>query len=387
MQLSMYQDQIHLVGNSLTQGLTFSWRKVRDLFRQELAIDPGTARTRIFAPGKGVVLDEPSLIAIQTDTDEVIAVGAEAQLLLGREPERIRVFQPLQAGVITNYVALRRMLEIFLRTVVPRKLRLSTHLLLATPSDLTPLELKAFRMAALDAGATKIDFIEEAVASALGAEINADGEHASVVVDIGAGTTDIAVVNAGEKMQGRTLRLGGNDLDEAIIRYLRQARGIETGAENAERIKLNLFALGTTTAPSQLEIRGRNLTTRLPEFCTITDTEVCAALMPVFTQITDFIRATLEELPLKPALDLLDTGVVLCGGSALIPSLPNWLSEELGIGVYLAAEPKRTTIHGLARLLTSDGGITSAQKMGNKIRTSDSPLPRPKNHSIPDISG
>ncbi len=354
MLMPIYWDQLHNAGATFAQGLTSSWHRVLGLFRRELAIDLGTARTRIYAPGKGVVLDEPSLIAIQIDTDEVIAVGAEAQHLLGREPERIRVFQPLQAGVITNYMALKRMLEIFLRNAPSRKFRWSTHLLLAMPSDLTPLELKAFRMAAIDAGATKVSFIEEAVASALGAGVNTDCEHSAVVVDIGAGTTDIAVVNAGEMVRGRTLRLGGNDLDQAIIRYLRQVRGIETGLENAERIRINLFALGARTEPEALEIRGRNLATRLPEFCTITSAEVRSAITPVFTNITDFIRTTVEELPLKSALDLLDTGVILSGGGALIPGLASWLAAELKLGVYLAAEPQHTTIYGLAKFMEAD---------------------------------
>jgi rod shape-determining protein MreB and related proteins len=335
----------------LTTLKTSSWRKLRKLFSQTLAIDLGTARTRIYAPGEGVVLDEPSLIAIHTETEEVIAVGEEARLLSGREPERVSVVQPLQSGVITDYVAVKRMLDTFIHKATRRKLRWRTHLLFATPSDRTPLELKAFRMAASDIGATKVSFVEEAVASAMGAEINSAFEHASVVIDIGAGTTDIAVVNAGEMVQGHTLRLGGNDLDQAIIRYLRQERGLETGPENAERIRINLFTLEENASLREMEIRGRNLSTRLPEFALITSAEVRTAILPTFTNITQFIRATLEELPLKPALDLLDTGVIICGGVALVPGLARWLANELNVGVYLAAEPQRTTIYGLARLL------------------------------------
>jgi rod shape-determining protein MreB and related proteins len=360
--MRMFQAQTQFAENFLGQAATITWRQVRSLFRQELAIDLGTARTRIYAPGKGIVLDEPSLIAIQMETDEVIAVGTEAQLLFGRAPENIRVFQPLQAGVITNYLAFQRMLEIFLRSVTRRKLRWSTHLLFSVPSDLTPLELKAFRMAAVEAGGTRIRCVEEAVASAMGAGISEDCEHASVVVDIGAGTTDIAVINGGDMVQSSTLRLGGNDLDQAIIRYLRQSREIETGAENAERIKIKLFALREKSELDELEIRGRSLSTRLPEYCTITHSEVNSAVFPLFSRITQFIRITLEDLPLKLALDLLDTGVILCGGSALIPGLASWLADELKLGVYLAAEPKKTTIYGLARLLEDDPK-SSSQKL------------------------
>jgi len=338
-----------------------SWQKVRRGFVRELAIDLGTGRTRIFSPGDGIVLDEPSMIALHQDTDELIAVGEEARRLFGREPERIRVLQPIQSGVITNYLAARRMLDSFIRSVFTHRVKLATHLLLAAPSDLTPLEVKAFRLAATDAGATRVSFVEEAVASALGAEINEASESTSVVVDIGAGTTDIAVVNAGEMVQGRTLRLGGNDLDQAIIRYLRQVREIETGPENAERIRINLFSLETKHEMEELEIRGRSLATRLPQFCTITHTEVRDAVIPVFTNITNFIRTTLEELPLKPALDLLDTGIILSGGGALIPGLPQWLSAEMQLGVYLASQPQHTTILGLARLLGESDKVSPSQ--------------------------
>lgn len=335
----------------LQQGWKALARYSRTMLFPELAIDLGTSQTRVYVPGRGVVLELPSLIALESASPQIVAVGHEAKALGGREPAGILVVQPIKEGVIENDQATAALLRYCLRRVLNGRFTIGLRLLLSTPSDITPLEARAVREAARAAGAGRVTLLEEAVASALGAEIAAERAHASVVVDIGAGTTDIAVVSRGELVQGRTLRLGSSALDQAILDYLRQARGIETGAENAERIKRELATLKTEQVPAQIEIRGRNLTTRLPEFFIVNSAEVRAAIEPVMLNLINFIRTALEELPLKASLDLLDTGVVLSGGGALLPGLAERLADEFKLGVWLSAAPQRATIYGLGRLL------------------------------------
>jgi rod shape-determining protein MreB len=347
-------EKLHVNSDWLAQlqaGWTIWRRQSRHFLLPELAVDLGTAQTRVYIPGEGVVFETPSIIALESGTQRIVAVGDEAKALNGREPAGIQVVETVKDGVIENDQAAAALLRYCLSRVLNRRFTVGLRLLLSKPSDITPLEEKAMREAARVAGATQVTLLEEAVAAALGAEIGAERTRASVVVDIGAGTTDIAVVSRGEMVQGGTLRQGSRAMDQAILRYLRQARGIETGAENAERIKLTLATLKPDAAPAQLEIRGRNLNTRLPEFFTITSAEVCQAIAPVIHNLTNFIRATLEDLPLKAALDLLDTGVVLSGGGALLPGLADWLADELKLGVWLSDDPLRATLYGLGRLL------------------------------------
>lgn len=332
------------------------WQKGRRFFQNEVAVDLGTAHLRVYQPGSGIVFEAPSLIALEEESGRVVAVGLEASAIRGREPVGVRVIQPVKDGVIDDVSAAAALLRYAFERAGQGRRTWWLHVVMATPSDCTPLELQSAREAARQAGATRVTLLEEAVASALGAEMNAEGVRASVVVDIGAGTTDLAVVSQGALVQGRTLRLGSGAFEQAILNYLRQERSIETGAENAERIKLALATLEAGGGAGQFEFRGRNLNTRLPEFFTITSAEVRAALEPVAQKLAAFVRESLEDLPLQAALDVLDTGIVLSGGGALLPGLPEWLAGELKLGVWLAAEPSRTTIKGLARLLAVQAG-------------------------------
>lgn len=335
----------------MQQGWENLLRHSGAFFFPELAVDYGTSNIRVYVPGQGIVLEMPTLLAVERRTEQIVAVGEAANALRGREPIGISVQQPVEAGVFKHEQAAAALLRHCLSRLQPRRFSLGRRLWVALPSDVTPLEIRTVREVALAAGIARVVLLEEAVASALGAQIEAERTRSSVVVDIGAGTTDIAVVSGGELVQGRTLRRGSRALDQAILNYLRQTRGIETSAEAAERLKLELATLLDAPPAAQLEIRGRNLTTQLPEFFTVTRAEVRTAIEPVLQQLGEFIRTTLEQLPLKAALDLLDTGVVLCGGGALLPGLADWLADELRLGVWLADAPQHATIAGLGRLV------------------------------------
>ena len=345
------EDFSRIVTLNRERGWVAWWQRCRRAVRREIAVDLGTAYVRVYQPGSGIILEAPSLIALEEQSSRVVAVGLEARAILGREPVGVRVVQPVKDGVIDDVAAAAALLRYVFERVGQGRRAWWLHVVLATPSDCTPLELQSAQTAARQAGATRVTLLEEAVASALGAEMQAEGARASVVVDIGAGTTDLAVVSRGALVQGRTSRLGSGAFEQAVMDYLRQERSIETGLENAERIKLALATLEPEAGAGQFEFRGRNLNTRLPEFFIITRAEVRQAIEPVAQKLTAFVRASLEDLPLKAALDVLDTGIVLSGGGALLPGLPEWLAGELKLGVWLAAEPSRTTIKGLARLL------------------------------------
>ena len=327
---------------------------LRLLLGDELAIDLGTSNTLVYEFGRGVVINEPTVIAFNLDDGRVAAVGRAAEAMVGREPPSIRVVRPLKDGVIADFEAAERLLSILIRRALRRRTVLKPRLLICLPGEITSVERRAVEEAALGAGAGWIDFVEEPLAAAA-CLIRTGLERASMIVDVGGGTTDIAVLSLGRVIWASTLRKGGGEMDRAVAAHLQQAHGLEVGERTAERVKIKLGSAVPLVDHREMEVGGRNLTTRLPETVKVTGREVQLAIEPVIQEITGAVRATLEELSAEVAADLLESGIVLTGGGAQLPGLRERLGREVGLEVRAAADPMVATVLGAGGLLQPAG--------------------------------
>jgi rod shape-determining protein MreB len=324
----------------------------------ELAVDLGTSNTRVYAVGNGAVLNEPSVIAFSTRSGRVVAVGREAKLMIGREPRLIRVAQPLRNGVIADFEAVEKMLSHFIHHALTKWAILHPRLLLCIPGEITQVERRAFEDAALRAGTRQVSFVEEPFAAAAGVGLAVEAAHASMIVDIGGGTVDIAVLSLGGLIHASTLRMGGIEMDRAIARYLHEERGLEVGEQTAEAIKLKLGSADLQADERVMEVRGRSLTTRLPTKIRLRSAEVQTAIEPVVQEVMRTVRAALEELPPEVSADLLDSGIVLTGGGAQLQGLAERIGRESSLEVKVAANPQCAVVFGAGRLLQPEISVT-----------------------------
>jgi rod shape-determining protein MreB len=336
---------------------TSSLQTLRSAVSSDLVVDLGSANTLIYLPGSGIVLDEPSVIAFDTGTSQVEAVGYAAKSLIGREPQSICVAHPIKDGVIADCEIAGKLLSEFINRAHKQSSLLGPRLLICIPSDATDVEQKAFEEVATRAGAGRSNFIAAPIAAAAGAELEARSTRASMIADIGAGTVDIAVLCRGKLIYSSTLRVGGREMDQAIIQSLRQEHSIEIGVETAETLKIELGSVRPRSEPRVMEAGGRNLIARLPESIPVTDREVQVAIEPIFKEIERGIRAALEEVPPQAAVDLLESGIILSGGLAQLAGLPERLSQEIGLSVYSAAAPMAAVVIGAGRLLEQERGV------------------------------
>lgn len=323
----------------------------RRSFISDLAIDLGTTNTLIYMPGRGIVLNEPSVIAFSARNAQVVALGHEAKLMIGRAPASIRVVPPLREGVIAHYEAAEKMLAGFIRRVYSRSCLLSPRLLICVPGQITQVERRAVEEAAYCAGARQVTFIEEPVAAAAGAGLGENALRASMVIDIGGGTTDIAVLSPNGLIHLSTLRLGGVEMDRAIARYLRQGYSLEVGEGTAESLKLAFSSSAREPNQGEFEVGGWSLIKRMPAKIVVRGEEIQAAVEPVVKEIIRAVQATLEILPPEVSADLLDSGLVMTGGGAQFPGLPEQLNRAVGLKVRLASEPLLAVVRGAGRLL------------------------------------
>jgi rod shape-determining protein MreB len=334
----------------LRQAFERALRKLHLLFASDLAIDLGTSNTLVYVPGQGIVLNEPSVIALNKQSDQIVAVGREAKLAIGREPRSVAVIRPLKDGVIADFEAAEKMLSYFIARSIKRRL-LAPRVLICTPGDITQVERRAIDTAAYRAGVSRVEIIEEPIAAAIGAGYDGSRNSTFMVVDIGGGTTDIAVLSSGGPVHVSTLRVGGTEMDEAIARYLRHRRGIEVGELTSEAIKLELGTVDPQIETRTAQVRGRSTTTGLPVTVEVTNDEIRSALVPVAEAIVGAVRSAMENLPPEVAADLLESGIVLSGGASQLPGLAGWLSRELGIETRLAQDPMAAVVLGAGRLL------------------------------------
>lgn len=325
------------------------------VFSSDMAIDLGTANTLVYVKGRGIVLNEPSVVALQVkgENKDVLAVGTEAKAMLGRTPGRIEAIRPMRDGVIADFDVAKAMIKDFIRRVQKRSLLSRPFILICVPSGATAVEQRAIKEAALEAGARDVKLIPEPIAAAIGAGIPVVEPEGSMVVDIGGGTSEVAVIALRDIVYARSVRVGGDKMDEAIISYLRRNHNLLVGETSAEKIKM---AIGIACAPADgtgeyMNVRGRDLINGVPKEITITQAQIAEALAEPVGQIVEAVKVALEATPPELASDIVDKGIMLTGGGALLSQLDDVLREETGLPVMIANDPLNCVALGTGRAL------------------------------------
>lgn len=322
-------------------------------FSKDLGIDLGTTNTLVYTPDKGIVINEPSVVAVNMRTDEILCVGAEAKKMLGKTPPHIQAIKPLVDGVISDFEVTEKMLKYFIDkvhaehfTLVPRP-----RVVIGIPLDITEVEKKAVEDAAKSAGAREVFLIEQSMAAAIGTRLDVTGAQATMVVDIGGGTTEIAVISLGGVVTWKTLRLAGNALDNDIIQYVREEFNILIGEQVAENIKIRIGSASPLKESMEMPLRGRDLINGLPKEVMITDSQVREAMQHIIRQIIENIKITLETTPPELVSDIYEHGIVLTGGGALLRGLDKEIAQATKIPVRVAEDPLTCVVRGTGILL------------------------------------
>ncbi len=312
------------------------------IFSKDLGIDLGTANTLVHVRGKGVVIREPSVVAIRNDSSrQVLAVGEEAKRMIGRTPGNIVAIRPMKDGVIADFDITQEMLKYFIRKAIPRgfPFRLHPRVVVCVPSGVTEVEKRAVEEATRQAGAREAYLVEEPMAAAIGAGLPVQEPTGSMVVDVGGGTCEVAIISLGGIVTSKSLRVGGNKLDESIIYYIKKEYNLMIGERTAEEIKIAVGSAYPKEQEESLDVRGRDLVTGLPKTLRITSTEIMEALREPVTSIIDAIKLTLEKTPPELAADIMDKGIMLTGGGALLDGLDRLVHQETGMPVNSAEDP------------------------------------------------
>ncbi|MBS1810061.1 MAG: rod shape-determining protein [Acidobacteria bacterium] len=327
--------------------MKLSWRS---LVTDDIGVDLGTSRTRVFARGRGIVVNEPSLLAYDKPSREVVAVGMEALELEGRASEDTQIVSPLQDGVVADSYLAGKLLESYIRKARDGRSHFSRRVLLAVQSDASDIEHYALQYAAREAGVNNINFINKGLAVTLGAGFDPEDQRASLVVDVGAGTTTVAAVIHNHVIFSRTIRVGGNDLDLAITNMIKYNHGLLVGPRTAERVKIELGCAVQLDAEQTTNVKGRSTVTGSPEMAIINSIEIYEAIEPIVARIIKAIEDSLEALPPEASGDIYDRGLVLAGGGALLSGFDERLSKESELAVQLAESPARAVVRGLGVL-------------------------------------
>ncbi|MFW5926848.1 MAG: rod shape-determining protein [Wenzhouxiangella sp.] len=333
------------------------FKRLRGIFSNDLSIDLGTANTLIFVRGQGIVLNEPSVVAVRMERgpggpQAVAAVGAEAKQMLGRTPGNIRTTRPLKDGVIADFNMTEQMLQYFIKKVhSSRWLRPSPRVLVCVPCSSTQVERRAIKESAEGAGAREVFLIEEPMAAAIGAGIPIHEARGSMVLDIGGGTTEVAVLSLNGIVYSNSVRMGGDHFDEAIINYVRRSYGTLIGESTAERIKMDIGCAHQQNDLKEIQISGRNLAEGVPKMITLNNNEVLEALNEALASIVGSVKTALEQTPPELCADVAETGIVLTGGGALLRGLDKLLMEETGLPVIIADDPLTCVARGGGRAL------------------------------------
>lgn len=323
------------------------------LFAQDIGIDLGTANTVVYLKGKGVVTREPSVVAVneKTNPPTVVAVGNEAKAMIGRTPGSITAVRPLKNGVIADFEITSEMLKEFIKKAIKRSPFSRARVLICVPSGITEVERKAVHDAARNAGAKYASLIQEPLAAAMGAGLPINEAVGSMIVDIGGGTTEVAVISYRDIVTAKSIRVAGDDFDEAIIEYIRKKHNMLIGERTAEEIKVKIGSAYSYDGEGAMDVRGRNLVDGLPKNIEISSEEVREALSEPLSQILETIRSTLEKTPPELLADIVDNGIMLSGGGALLRELDKLISEETKIPVHIAAEPLDCVAMGMGYCL------------------------------------
>lgn len=333
------------------------FKKLRGLFSTDISIDLGTANTLVYKPGAGIVLDEPSVVAIRQD--RVAAVGVEAKRMLGRTPGDMKAIRPLKDGVIADFEVTEKMLQHFIHKVHETKfLRPSPRVLVCVPCGSTQVERRAIKESALGAGAREVFLIDEPMAAAMGAGLPVEEASGSMVVDIGGGTTEVAIISLNGVVFAESVRIGGDRFDESIISYVRRNYGSLIGETTAERIKKDIGTAFPSTEVKEIEVRGRNLAEGIPRSFVLNSNEILEALQEPLAGIVGAVRGALEQAPPELAADIAERGMVLTGGGALLKDLDRLLMEETGLPVIVADDPLTCVARGGGRALELMKGMS-----------------------------
>lgn len=322
----------------------------------DIGIDLGTASILVYVRGKGVVLKEPSVVAFDRDTNEIKAIGEEARMMLGRTPGNIIAVRPLRKGVISDYTVTEKMIKYFVQKSLGKRTLKKPRISVCVPSGVTEVEKKAVEEATYAAGAREVYLIEEPVAAAIGAGIDISKPCGNMIVDVGGGTSDIAVISLGGTVVNRSLKIAGDDFDDAIVRYMKKQHNLLIGERTAEEMKIKIGTVYPFEEESVMEVRGRNLITGLPKTVEVAASETEEALREAALQIVEAVTGVLERTPPELSADILDRGIVLTGGGAMLRGLEGLIEEKTGIHTMTAEEPMQAVAVGTGQFVEFMGG-------------------------------
>ena len=334
-------------------------------FSNDIGIDLGTANTLVYVKGKGIVLREPSVVALDTASRKVLAVGDEAKRMLGRTPGNITAIRPMKDGVIADFDVTEEMLRYFIRKVSNTAFRAPPHVVIAIPSGITEVEKRAVMESATHAGARSVETIPEPMAAAIGVGLPVQEASGNMIVDIGGGTTEVALISLSGIVYARSVRTAGDELDESIIQYMKRAYNLMIGERTSEEIKIRLGSAAPLPKELTMDVKGRDLVAGLPKTITITSQEIREAMADPLSAIVDAVRTTLERCPPELAADLVDRGIVLAGGGALLKGLDRLLREETGLPVHIAEDPLSAVAEGTGKALQE---LTLLKRVTNSER-------------------
>jgi len=327
------------------------WSTFANLFTNDIGIDLGTANTLVYVKDRGIVLREPSVVAIKEGTRQVLAVGDEAKRMLGRTPGNIIAIRPMKAGVIADFEITEQMLRYFIKKIHSRRKMVRPRIIIAVPSDITEVEKRAVKDSATRAGAREVFLIEEPMAAAIGVGLPVQEPAGNMVVDIGGGTTEVALISLAGIVFSRTVRVGGDEMDECIVQYMKRVYNLMIGERTAEEIKMTMGSAYPTGEETSCEVKGRDLVAGLPKTLTITSEEIREALQEPVSSIIDAVRVTLERCPPELSADLVDRGMVLAGGGALLRGMDKLIAEQTGLPVHVADDPLSAVAEGTGVVL------------------------------------
>ncbi|MFH1823937.1 MAG: rod shape-determining protein [Candidatus Firestonebacteria bacterium] len=327
------------------------------MFSNDMAIDLGTATTLVWVKGKGIVLNEPSLVALRRDTSEIVAVGKEARKMLGRTPASILAIRPMRDGVIADFEVTEKMLKYFITKVHNKRTPVRPRIVIGIPSGVTEVEKRAVRDSAEQAGARSVYLVEEPMAAAIGAGLPIETPTGNMIADIGGGTTEIAVISLKDMVCNTSIRVGGDELNEAIVQQLKSAYNILIGERTSEDIKIEIGSAFPLKEELKMNVRGRDLVTGLPRTVEIDSEEVREAIKEPIARIIEAIKETLEKTPPELSADIVDRGIILAGGTSLLKGFSERLRYETGVPVNLSEDPISCVVKGVGRLIEQEDGL------------------------------
>ncbi|MBI5639795.1 MAG: rod shape-determining protein [Nitrospirae bacterium] len=329
------------------------FHKILGLFSNDLAIDLGTANTLVYVKGRGIVCDEPSVVVIRKDNKKTVAVGAEAKRMLGKTPSNIMAIRPMKDGVIADFDATGEMLKYFIKKVHNRRSFVSPRVIVGVPSGITQVEQRAVKDAAEASGAREVYLIEEPMAAAIGVGLPVGEPSGNMIVDVGGGTTDVAVISLDGVVYSKAVRVGGDKMDEAIMAYIKRRYNLMIGETTTEQIKIDIGSAFSTDSSAKrvMDIKGRDLISGIPKTITVNEDEIREALSEPINIILETIKVALENTPPELAADIVDRGIVLAGGGALLRGLDALIKQETGLPVIVTENPLTAVVMGVGKML------------------------------------